>query len=145
MRSESQGLAHRPWRQVLSLFVTCLLVFASTAPAHAIPAFARQTGQNCVACHAGGQFPELTPCGRLFKMTGHTLGEPTVPISAIAVASMSKVANTSNSDDPAADFRKNGSVILASARLLLGGKVTDNIGAFSQITCDPHATQAADG
>jgi hypothetical protein len=34
----------------------------------AVPAYARQTGQNCVACHAGGQFPELTPYGRLFKL-----------------------------------------------------------------------------
>ena len=30
----------------------------------AIPLFARQTGQNCVACHAGGQYPELTAYGR---------------------------------------------------------------------------------
>ena len=33
-----------------------LLAILSTT-AEAIPVFARQTGQNCVACHAGGQFP----------------------------------------------------------------------------------------
>ena len=33
------------------------------AESQAIPLFNRQTGQNCVACHAGGQFPELTPYG----------------------------------------------------------------------------------
>jgi len=27
------------------------------AQSMALPIFNRQTGQNCVACHAGGQFP----------------------------------------------------------------------------------------
>src|SRR4249919_533121 len=62
--------------------------------AHAIPAFNRQTGQNCVACHAGGQFPELTPYGRIFKLTGYTIGERAMPISGMAVATSSSVANT---------------------------------------------------
>ncbi|MFM0390146.1 cytochrome C, partial [Paraburkholderia dipogonis] len=43
----------------LAAFVALCLFQASTA--HALPIFARQTGQSCVACHAGGQFPELTP------------------------------------------------------------------------------------
>ena len=111
----------------------------------AIPLFNRQTGQNCVACHAGGQFPELTPYGRLFKMTGYTLGQRTAPVSAMVLASYSKVANTSKSDDPAADFQKNEQLIFATASLFLGGKVTDNIGAFAQITYDPYATQSPDG
>jgi hypothetical protein len=113
--------------------------------AEAVPLFNRQTGQNCLACHAGGQFPELTPYGRLFKLTGYTLGERTLPISAMAVASMSKVANTSKSDDPGADFQKNGKPIFATASLFLGGKVTDNIGAFAQITYDNYAVQNVDG
>jgi hypothetical protein len=43
------------------------------------------------------------------------------------------------------DFQKDGSAILATASLLLGGKVTDNIGAFGQVTYDPYAVQSADG
>jgi hypothetical protein len=113
--------------------------------ADAIPAFNRQTGQNCIACHAGGQFPELTPYGRLFKLTGYTIGERALPISAIAVASLSKVADTRKSDDPASDFQKNDRALLATVSLLLGGKVTDNIGAFAQVTYDPYATQDAGG
>jgi len=113
--------------------------------AHSLPLFARQTGQNCLACHAGGQFPELTPYGRMFKMTGYTIGERTVPVSAMAVASYSKVANTSKSDDPSADFSKNGSLIFATASVFLGGKITDNIGAFAQITYDPYSVQNSDG
>ena len=121
--------------------VLCVL----PASVQAIPAFNRQTGQNCVACHAGGQFPELTPYGRLFKLTAYTIGERTLPISAMVVASVSKVADTSKSADPAAEFQKDRTAILATASLLLGGKITDNIGAFAQITFDPYATQGADG
>lgn len=125
--------------------VLTLLLALLSSRAEAIPAFNRQTGQNCVACHAGGQFPELTPYGRLFKLTGYTIGERAVPVSAMVVASFSKVANTTKSADPADDFQKNNRPILATASLLLGGKVTDNIGAFVQITYDPYATQDANG
>ena len=133
--------------RALQPLLACALLMIAWLPnsANAIPAFNRQTGQNCVACHAGGQFPELTPYGRLFKLTGYTIGQRTVPISAMTVASLSKVANTSKSNDPGADFQKDGKVILATASLLLGGKVTDNIGAFAQITFDPYATQDANG
>jgi hypothetical protein len=115
------------------------------APARAIPVFNRQTGQNCVACHAGGQFPELTPYGRYFKLLGYTIGERTFPISAMAVASSSRVADTRKSDDPGADFQKNGTLIFATASLFLAGKITDTVGSFVQITYDPYATQSADG
>ncbi len=127
------------------LALTALILALLPMGAQAIPAFNRQTGQNCVACHAGGQFPELTPYGRLFKMTGYTIGERALPISAMAVVSLSKVADTAKSDDPSGDFQKNNRAILATASLLLGGKVTDNIGAFAQITYDPYATQDANG
>lgn len=122
-----------------------LVLAALPMAAQAIPAFNRQTGQNCVACHAGGQFPELTPYGRLFKLTGYTIGQRAVPISAMALVSLSSVADTTKTDDPAADFQKNNRVILATASLLLGGKVTDNVGAFAQVTYDPYATQSPDG
>jgi len=124
----------------IGLFATLMC-----APSFALPLFARQTGQNCVACHAGGQFPELTPYGRLFKLTGYTIGERTIPLSAMGLISSSKVANTSKSDDPGSDFQKNGQPIFATGSVFLGGKVTDNIGAFAQVTFDPYATQSPDG
>ncbi|MDD5248052.1 MAG: hypothetical protein PHY45_03650 [Rhodocyclaceae bacterium] len=121
--------------------LTTLLLLGSL-DAQALPLFARQTGQNCLSCHAGGQFPELTPYGRMFKMTGYTIGARTVPISVMGVATYSKVADTSKSDDPAADFQKNGAPLFATGSLFLGGKVTDNIGAFAQVTYDNYAGQA---
>ncbi len=84
-----------------------VLTMLWSANAVALPIFARQTGQNCQACHAGGQFPELTAYGRLFKLTGYTMGQRSLPLSAMAVVSDSRVFNTSKSDDPKADFQKN--------------------------------------
>lgn len=74
-----------------SLWLLALSLLSSYA--HAIPTFNRQTEQNCAACHAGGQFPELTPCGRIFKLTGYTIGQRALPISVMAVASVSNVVN----------------------------------------------------
>ena len=122
-------------------FLACVV----SLDVHALPAFARQTGQNCMACHAGGQFPELTPYGRLFKLTGYTLGQRAVPLSAMAVASDSHVANTSKSDDPKADFQKNNSLIFATASAFAAGKITDNLGAFLQVTYDNYASQDDNG
>jgi len=140
----SSGMVHAKLLFRIGLLAMVFMLLAPR-PAHAIPLFARQTGQNCMACHAGGQFPELTPYGRMFKLTGYTIGERTVPLSAMVLGSASKVANTSKSDDPNADFSKNQSLIFATASLFLGGKVTDNIGAFAQITYDPYAVQSDTG
>ena len=53
----------------LSLFC-CLL-----PKAYGLPSFARQTGQKCGACHVGGIWPQLTPWGRFFKLSGYTAGK----------------------------------------------------------------------
>ena len=90
-------------------------------------------------------YPELTPYGRLFKLTGYTLGERTLPFSGMAVVSDSKVSNTSKSDDPKADFQKNNSLIFATGSVFAAGKITDNIGAFLQVTYDNYASQSDDG
>jgi hypothetical protein len=128
-------------KKLLAACAATLLAWLAAAPAHALPLFARQTGQRCVMCHAGGQFPELTPFGRNFKLNGYTLGErQDIPLAAMAVLTNTRVASTSTVGDPAVDFAKNGSTILAQASLFTGGKITDNIGAFVQISHDPYAT-----
>ena len=121
----------------------CLLgLMLAAGKVDALPTFARQTGQNCVACHAGGQFPELTPYGRLFKMTGYTIGERTLPLSVMGVVSYAKVKDTAKTDDPTVDFQKNNSGMFATGSLFLAGKVTDNIGTFIQVTYDNYAGQS---
>ena len=133
--------------RALVCVIGLVAVLATLWPEHvaALPTFNRQTGQNCQACHAGGQFPELTPYGRLFKLTGYTLGERTLPFSAMAVASASRVNNTSRSDDPKADFQKDNSLIFATASAFAAGKITDNVGAFLQVSYDNYAAQSDDG
>jgi hypothetical protein len=113
--------------------------------AYAIPAFNRQTGQNCVACHAGGQFPDLTAYGRLFKLTGYTIGERTMPLAVMAVGSYNKTRSTTSADpgfDRAATFPKDGNVIFQTASVFAGGKVTDNLGAFVQVTYNNYDAQS---
>jgi hypothetical protein len=52
-----------------------LCVFLWSLPqAYGLPSFARQTGQKCAACHVGGDWPQLTPWGRFFKLSGYTAG-----------------------------------------------------------------------
>ena len=57
---------------LLAILLLGIVLFcvAGARPARALPSFARQTGQQCAACHNG--FPELTPYGRLFKLNGYT-------------------------------------------------------------------------
>ncbi|MBV8634248.1 MAG: cytochrome C [Burkholderiaceae bacterium] len=115
--------------------------------AQAIPVYARQTGQNCIACHAGGQYPELTAYGRLFKLTGYTTGSRTeVPLAMMAVASSSSVAGkTPGTGDTEADFPQNGLLHFTTASVFAGGKITDNLGLFGQWTYNAYARQDADG
>ena len=125
----------------LSLGVVTVLVALMPLNAKALPSFARQTGQNCIACHAGGQFPELTPYGRLFKLTGYTIGARTLPLSVMGVLSGAKVRDTTKSDDRTVDFQKDGSPIFATGSVFLAGKVTENIGMFAQVTYDNYHSQ----
>ena len=124
--------------------VIALLLLQCLHTANALPVFARQTGQDCVACHAGGQFPELTPYGRFFKLTGYTLGTRTaLPISVMGVLSYAKTKNTT-SDTPSVDFAKDANVLFQTGSVFIAGKVTENIGAFAQVTYDNYASQDPD-
>ncbi len=123
-------------RSILPLLATLVLWGGLATPSHALPAFARQTGQNCVACHAGGQFPELTPYGRVFKLTGYTIGSRTIPFSAMGVIDVTKVRNPNDSTGAkdSADFPKQKNVVFDFGSIFLAGKITDNLGLFAQAT-----------
>src|SRR5579872_3714875 len=98
----------------LALASAAVAILVAGFQAHAVPAFNRQTGQNCVACHAGGQFPDLTPYGRLFKLTGYTIGERALPFAVMAVLNDTKTRKTSSPDpnfDPRANFPMDGVLI----------------------------------
>ena len=121
---------------ILPALAALVLLGVWSLPSYALPAFARQTGQNCLACHAGGQFPELTPYGRLFKLTGYTLGSRSIPLSVMAVLDYTKVSKPKDSTGvkDTADFYKNGTAIFDVGSVFLAGKITDNLGLFAQAT-----------
>ncbi len=108
------------------------------APARGVPAFAQQTGQPCAACHVGAFGPQLTPLGRLFKMSGYTMtgGEgiaSKIPLAAMIIGSFTHTAKSQPSP-PQNDFGRNNNVALDQVSLFLAGRLTDNVGAFIQGT-----------
>lgn len=112
--------------------------------AWALPIFARQTGQSCVACHAGGQFPELTPYGRMFKLNGYTMGERTVPV---AIMGLLDLSSTRHNHDAGGNVisPKDSLPIFDAASIFFAGKITDRIGAFIQYTYTNYDHQGGDG
>jgi hypothetical protein len=113
------------------------LVASLPAVTQAIPLFARQTGVECVQCHSGGNYPELSPFGRSFKLTGYTLGtRQTIPLSGMLIVQNSRLANHNGSADPGTDFAHDRATQLQALSLFMGGKITDNTGAFAQVTYD---------
>ncbi len=135
--SDFSDLIFRKARMAKWLLVATMLwnLFPSTT--HAIPLFARQTNFECEQCHAGGNFPELNPFGRNFKLTGYTLGtRQSTPLAGMVMAQTTRIANRNGSLDPDNDFSGNGAFQLNEASLFLGGKITDHSGAFVQVTYD---------
>ena len=108
-------------------------------PAHAVPAFAVQTGQACSSCHVGGFGPQLTQFGREFKMNGYTMrtvGQWDVaPVSMMAVASYIRTQRDQDGP-PAPHYSTNDNVAFDEASLFLAGGFGNHFGAFAQVTYD---------
>jgi hypothetical protein len=111
-----------------------------SAPAQAIPVFARQTGHNCQACHIS--YPELTAYGREFKLNGYTFGEgQTIPLAAAIMAEFDSVRNatdastgnptcSSGSGDEGPCNRSQ----IVQYSIFFGGKLSENLGMFGQFS-----------
>jgi hypothetical protein len=108
--------------------------FGFASSAQAIPAFARQTGQACVACHVS--FPELTPYGRMFKLSGYTIGtRQPLPLALMAQFGVAHVRN--NRDDQGQQIvPHNDKPVMSAASVFVGGKINDHIGGWIQWTYD---------
>lgn len=57
----SQSLAGLRHAKLWMLFTLSLLMICSVSPVLAVPSFATQTGQSCVACHAGDSIQNSRP------------------------------------------------------------------------------------
>jgi len=134
---------------MLNRLVAAIALGVIAQSASAVPFFAKQTGVECSTCHVS--YPELTEFGRQFKLTGYTLGTRTIPLSAMVMASYTKVSKNHQvvgGQGPDGDqdidfpFTHNGQGVLQQASLFTGGKILDNVGAFVQWTYDGLAHHA---
>jgi len=127
-----------PWTGIL---VKCALLVAlggSSLPnAYALPSFARQTGQRCAACHVGGNWPQLTPWGRFFKLGGYTAGKPLIdkegihysPVGILGQLGVTWAAQPNNSQGQPV-VTQNGAPEAYSFTAEVGTRLTDFAGIF---------------
>ena len=132
-----------------ALLLGALLIVVYTPPAHALPSFARQTGQPCGTCHT--DYAGLTPYGRRFKIEGYTAGggpyRPTLFPSSddthdqkhwVPPISMMTIVGFTNTQaplpPPTAPYNANNNVVVSPVSFFWGGAITDHIGAFAQLT-----------
>jgi hypothetical protein len=129
-----------------------LSLMGTAASAWAVPSYARQTGQECIACHVS--FPELTPYGRYFKLTGYTIGRVAissegmnyVPLAVMVQASVTNTRNNQTTDPNTGETtsvnQRNNGTVFCCASLFLASKVNDFVGGFIQWSYDNLATTA---
>jgi hypothetical protein len=113
----------RPRNLHLWYGLAALPLFASNV-AHAVPAYARQTGNACADCHAGAYGPALTPYGMRFKMNGYTDtdGNGTKIPVAMQITGMRTVPAQGQSTNE-----------LSEADLYLAGRINDEIGGYVKV------------
>jgi hypothetical protein len=133
------------------LFATYALMSAALwAPqAHAIPAFARQVGMACSACHYQ-HFPVLNSFGRAFKAGGYTMtgaqekieGEGlsipnTLNLAVVTNIQYQKTNGDTTGTTPTTKNSNNGAIDLTQASLFLGGRIAENIGFVGELGMFP--------
>ncbi len=133
---------------IFSLGAAVLVLFSAATEVRAVPSFQRQTGQDCFACHT--IFPELTPLGRAFKLTGYVLNKqgaksPTYPpLAGMALFSYTHTNSSQAAGSFAPDIWSRHSLssgddndVVGSAQqftMLYAGQIYDKVGAFIQGT-----------
>jgi hypothetical protein len=124
-----------------------MFTFLQTHRAEAVPSFARQTGMSCNTCHIA--FPELTPFGRNFKLTGYVISKSTKPyefpppvagVLQLSFTHTNKAQPRGSVDDNwATHVTSSGNNIISlpqQSSLFYGGKIFDHIGGLVQGTVD---------
>jgi hypothetical protein len=140
----------------LVLAVAALAIVAGLVPstAYATPAFARQTGVSCQACHT--VFPELTPFGRKFKLSGYTFtnikqlqavserGTLTLSLADLPPVSVQLQASNTELKRAIPDTglakelaQENTTQFPQALSIFYTGKIADQLGAFLQLTWEP--------
>lgn len=123
-------------------------LFAAATESHAIPAFARQVGVSCSACHFQ-HFPVLNEDGRAFKAGGFTLMRKNPKIedeglslpATLNLAFVTNLAYTksngtsvpSTTSSAISKDANNGQFQMTQYSLFMGGRVGENIGFEGEI------------
>ena len=148
-------LSWRAAKAVAVAIATLAAALAASSPASATPGFARQTGLACEACHT--VFPELTPFGRLFKLNGYVFSnvkqlqdinekdQSTLAMNEIAPIGLQLQASVTSMNHSLPDSgtgvtgqsQKNSAEFPQALSLFYTGKISDNLGAFLQVTWNP--------
>jgi hypothetical protein len=137
-RSKRTGWFGGAVAAIVFLSIVLAGLYASTQPALSVPSFARQTGQPCAACHTA--FPELTPFGRRFKLSGYTLQGGDVKLPPIAAMVMPGFTHTQSKFDEGAQApgtKTNDNLVTQQITGFYAGQVYGNLGAFIQVTGNP--------
>lgn len=114
------------WSVGIPLLACTLLSLFMAAPAQAVPSYARQTGLPCTTCHTA--FPQLTPFGRYFKMSGYTLagGDTHLPPVAVMLQGAPGFTHTQkaqSSSDVPSYFDSNNNVSLNQVSFFYSGRL----------------------
>ena len=102
----------------------------------AVPSFAEQTGQPCVACHVGAFGPQLRAYGRAFKLNGYVASDGKRHFPPIAATVYGSFTHTQQQQQAPRWFAPNDNVALDQASLYYAGAITRHLGAFLQMTYD---------
>lgn len=130
---------------LLAILLVLLAALVGSQPAHAVPAFARQTGVPCGMCHAPP--PSLTTFGRRFKMSGYTFATADPPgprVSAFVMSTQTWLKDAS----PAPVLPNNAPVSgsrLEVVSLSAGGPITESLGGFATLNYDGFSNRASLG
>ena len=128
-------------KKVVKSLCIITATFASLAvstESHAIPAFARQIGMACNACHFQS-FPALNSFGRAFKATGYTMigsqakiEDEMLSIPAtlnMAVLAATTFTKASGNNTPTMTT----SLFPSDFSLFVAGRVSENVGALGEL------------
>jgi hypothetical protein len=109
--------------------------------AGAVPSFARQTGMSCTACHT--VWPELTPFGRTFKLSGYTMSKSEKkyqfppPLAGLAQFSFTHTNQGFPAGTAPFESQANDNLgVPQQLSLYYAGQIYDKLGAFMQGTYD---------
>jgi len=127
-----------PYKGTSANILSLIALAAASHAAHALPSYARQTGQECAACHVGSFGPQLTPYGQKFKIGGYTEkggndAAVNIPLSAMLVGTYDRTKKDLPEDAGPHDGTNNNSS-LQEASVFVAGGVTDHLGGLIQTT-----------